>query len=422
MRHNPIFSRAADVDAVERLDRLGGIHLFVMSIVTAIFSGVGFLSQFSTPTLENFALALVFGFSVWLIVSIFWTGAWILPQFNLGASLGAVYFVTAVFGFFAVAVISYFGNQRAIAGDVSLAISHETRADERANEVGAAADYIGLLKPILADLAAQEAQARSSAAAELAGNGPTGVGGSGPMHRSLVASTSRFGEAKGLVSSTLAEGEQLLFDADALLTELRSAAQDDAQSGAQRETTLKVIDGRIVNTINQMRSLDVSGTVRAASQIIARGIPHQTGAIASSQARIAELRNAMAAYGRELASQADRLSEARPDAPRAFSLSQEEHLMANFLRMPGLSMAALFFDFVGWVVIGFRYVGYHALRRRDAIEYSTRYNSYMTLEDLMRVRAMAAHVEETRRELESLTHPPEELPNIEHMQRHDGGQ
>jgi len=419
MQQPPLFSRDADLETIRHLDRFGLILLSAMAIVTAILSGVGFINQFPNAGLFEFTLAVLFGFSVWLIAKMFWMGAWILPQFMLGGSLLAAYIIVAVIGFLAFGTVSYFGNQRAIAGGVSQSLSQEARIDELENSAAEALVYAESLRAIEAKLSAQAAQSQATADAELSGNGPTGVGGTGPVHRSFLAAAGRYREATRLVSSKLADSERLASSITDLLSAMRSAREDSSLVPSELSAELKALSGQIIAAINQIRSLDVSGTARSAAQIIAQGVPNQSGAPASSQARISEIRSEMASFARSLEAEADSLAGSVPDAPRAYSLSQEEHLIDNFLRMPGLSMAALFFDFCGWVVIGFRFVAYRALRRRDEDAHAYQYDAYLTCADLNRVATMAQHVSETRRMLETMRELPPAFPQIDNPKNED---
>lgn len=419
MQQSPLFSREADIETIRHLDRAGLILLSSMAIVTAILSGVGFVNQFPNAGLFEFSMAVLFGFSVWLIAKMFWMGAWILPQFMLGGSLLTAYIVVAAIGFLAFGTVSYFGNQRAIAGAVSQSLSQEARIDELENSASAALAYAQSLRAIEAKLSAQAAQSQAAAKAELSGNGPTGVGGSGPVHRSFLAATNRYREASELVSGKLADAERLASLIGELLKDMRAGRVDTTLGPSELSAELKALSGQTIAAINQIRSLDVAGTARSAAQIIAQGIPSQSGASASSQARIAEIRSEMAAFARSLEADADSLAGSVPDAPRAYSLSQEEHLIDNFLRMPGLSMAALFFDFCGWVVIGFRFVAYRALRRRDEDAHAYQYDAYLTCADLNRVAMMAQHVSETRRMLETMRELPPAFPQIDNPKNED---
>lgn len=419
MSARPIFSRDADLETIRHLDRTGLILLSAMAIVTAILSGVGFVNQFPNAGLFEFSMAVLFGFSVWLIAKMFWLGAWILPQFMLGGSLLAAYIVVAAIGFLAFGTVSYFGNQRAIAGDVSQLLSQEARIDELENAASAAVANADSLRAVEAKLSAQAAQSQAAANAELSGAGPTGVGGSGPVHRSFLAATSRYREATRLVSGKLVSSERIASSVTDLLRDMRAAREDTSLDPSELSAELKALSGQIIAAINQIRALDVAGTARSAAQIIAQGVPNQSGAAASSQARIAEIRSEMASFARSLEDQADSWVGSVPDAPRAYSLSQEEHLIDNFLRMPGLSMAALFFDFCGWVVIGFRFVAYRALRRRDEDAHAYQYDAYLTRADLNRVAAMAQHVSETCRMLETMREVPPAFPQIDNPKNED---
>ncbi len=419
MQQSPLFSRDADLETIRHLDRTGLILLSAMALVTAILSGVGFVSQFPNPSLLDFCMAILFGFSVWLVARMFWAGAWILPQFNLGGKELSAYVLVAVIGFGAFATISYFGNQRAIAGGVSKSLSEDARTDELENSAGAALAYAAGFNQIASSISAQAAQSQAAADAELSGNGPTGIGGSGPVHRSFLFATNRYREATALVSSKIAEADELSASITDVLGEMRSARQDTELNPPQLTAELKTLSGKVISAINQVRSLDVAGTARNAAQIIAQGVPDQSGAPASAQARIAELRSEMASFARSLEDQAQGLAGTVPDAPRAYSLSQEEHLIENFLRMPGLSMAALFFDFCGWVVIGFRFVAYRALRRRDEEAHACQYDAFLTIADLNRVALMAEHVSETRRTLEAAGAAHPAFPQIDNPENED---
>ncbi len=204
-----------------------------------------------------------------------------------------------------------------------------------------------------------------------------------------------------------------------LLRDMRAARENTSLSPSELSAELKAISGQIIAAVNQIRALDVLGTARSSAQIIAQGVPNQSGAPATSQARISEIRAEMVSFARSLEAEADSLAGSVPDAPRAYSLSQEEHLIDNFLRMPGLSMAALFFDLCGWVVIGFRFVAYRALRRRDEEAHAHQYDAYLTRADLNRVAAMAQHVSETRRVLETMREIPPAFPQIDNPKNED---
>ncbi|MBU3036470.1 hypothetical protein [Tritonibacter mobilis] len=237
MQEQPLFSRDADQATIRNLDRFGLILLSAMAVVTAILSGVGFVNQFPNAGLFEFSMAVLFGFSVWLIAKMFWMGAWILPQFILGGSLLAAYIIVAVIGFLAFGTVSYFGNQRAIAGGVSQSLSQEARIDELENSASGALAYAESLRAIEAKLSAQASQSQAAANAELSGNGPTGVGGSGPVHRSFLAATNRYREATRLVSGKLADAERLASSITEQLSDMRAARED---AGLHALTSAKI--------------------------------------------------------------------------------------------------------------------------------------------------------------------------------------
>lgn len=394
----PIFSEASNLRAIRAYDRVGRGSLMALGLISGGMSGLGFVYQFDAPTLETYLAGAVFALAVFLIARIFWNGAWFLPEFVRG-NLIFPFVVVASLGFGAFATVSYFGNQRFVAAAVSENLAQSGQIDALANAGRDAVAHVRSLDVVLAGIEARGRQAGQAALTEQSGTGPSGQDGTGPVYRSFIAAQLQYRMAATLVSGKLAALEPLAAKLPPLLDEMRHVQADSALTPAERRVLLKSRASQAGAVIADILALDPAGAVRQAAGLVAAGVPDQSGARADSQARIAEIRAEMRIYATSLMASAATIDAARPEPPVSHSLSQEEHLMANILRLPGLSMAALLFDACGWIVIGFRLVAYQALRHRYDAEDADMFDQHLTRRELVRIETMARHLATTQKNL-----------------------
>lgn len=398
----PIFSRESLIQAIARYDEIGLTVLATLAISTGVMSGLGFVAQFDDPSVSTYFAGGVFGFGVWLIAYGFWHGAWLLPEY-VERRLLPVYVVVAVLGFSAFGVVSYTGNQRFVAGEVSEGLADDDKINRLANAAQAIVSFAGLVGPVEAELNERANQAARFAEAEASGSGPTGIGGKGPVYFGFTASAAAYADARNLLAGRVTKLEQLRNALNGKIAGLRSAKADANLSNAERRKTLKTIEGEALALMREALALDPAGSVAAAAAIVGKGVPTPSLRSSSSAAKIAEINAGMAAFADNLMRQAEAMKDKAPDLPELTSQSQEEHLLANALRMPGLSLAALLFDACGWVIIGFRFAAYRSLRVRDERDDALDYDVYVTARDFRRVEDMTKRAKETQ---EKMLPPP----------------
>lgn len=403
MRTAPIFSREALVLAIQAYDKIGKSCLNVLAIFTASLSGLGFVEGFDDPTLSTYLIGLAFGFAVYAIARGFWEGAWLLPEF-VHKNLFGVFFVTAFLGFASFGVVSYIGNQKVVAGGVSLNLAEEDRADRLTNAGREIIGWLGTLGPVAAELAEREDQANRTAEAEADGGGPSGSRGKGPVYFSFIASGGVYGSAHDILRDGMAQADKTVAEITAKLAEMRTIRADGELGRGARRAKLKTIEADILALMRTALAVNPPGLIEAAAQTIAGGVQTPSNARGASIARIEEISADMAGYSQVLTTKAKRIAADEPGLPEQKNQSQEEHLLANALRMPGLSLAAALFDACGWIIIFFRYAAYQSLRARDEDEDALAYDIYVTPRDFQRVLAMSERAQDAKAKL---LEPPE---------------
>lgn len=406
MRKAPIFSRDASVSAILLYDDIGLSCLAVLSIITATLSGLGFVAGFDDPTPSTYLIGVAFGFGVWVIARGFWHGAWLLPEI-IHKNLLAIYCVTAFLGFGTYGAVSYIGNQKVVAGGVSQDLAEEDRIDGLTNDSQDLIAFLGGLAAIASELAEREDQAMRTADAEAGGGGPSGARGEGPVYFSLIASAGAFKSAKELIEDGAMRADAVGQDLATMLAAMRDLRADPELGRGERRARLKTAEGEILAAMRRGLAVNPHGLIEAAAQLIAVGVQVPSNARGASITRIAEISADMAAYAEVLKAKAERLAVEEPELPEQSSQSQEEHLIANALRMPGLSLAAALFDACGWIIILFRYAAYRSLRARDEEENEKQYDAFVTVRDFKRIEDMTlrARMAQTR-----LLEAPEDAP------------
>ncbi len=398
MRNAPIFSREALIFAILAYDKIGKSSLSVLAIFTATLSGLGFVEGFDDPTPSTYLIGLAFGFAVYAIARGFWEGAWLLPEF-IHRNLFGVFFLTAFLGFASFGVVSYIGNQKVVAGGVSLNLADDDRANELGNTGREIVGWLGALGPVAAEVQEREDQAIRTAVAEANGGGPSGKGGKGPVYHSFIASGGKYGSAHDILTGGVAQANKIASAITAKLAEMRAIRADSKLGRGERRAKLKTTEADILALMRKALAVNPPGLIEAAAQTIAGGVQTPSNARGASIARIAEISADMAGYAQILMAKAKRIAADEPELPKQKSQSQEEHLLANALRMPGLSLAAALFDACGWIIIFFRYAAYKSLRARDDEEDANKYDIYVTPRDFQRVLEMSEQAKEARNQL-----------------------
>lgn len=406
----PMRSRAALVNAIQRLEEVGSNALTVLGLITGTMSGLGFVAGYDEPTLATYLAGLLFGIGVYLIARIFWLGAWILPEITNKSAL-TVYAVVAVLGFAAFVGVSYVGNQKFVAGSLSEQLAEDDRTDELANHAQEIGAFVARMAGARDDILKREEAADAAATTEAGGNGPTGSRGTGPVYRSFLAAAGKYRAARELLDAKLEAASALNARLASALEAMRAVREEEELGKAARKRRIKTLEGQAISAMRELLTLDPAGTLAAAASIVAGGVPEQSGAGASSRARIEEIAADMRLYAERLAAQAAEIGARIPELPAQHTNSQAEHLLTNAWRMPGLSLAALLFDAAGWVLVGFRAAAYQALRARDEAERTTGYDDYIMGHELDRFERIAGRVALTRVILDELENgSPPALP------------
>lgn len=417
----PLLSRAELENSIHRLNATFWPLLATLAVITGTMSGIGIAHQAETPTLESYMTGAVFGFAVWIVSQGFWAGAWLLPLYTTRMVLGLFLFV-AFYGCVMLGTVSVFSNQKFLSAEISEGLSQSDEIDEIATARQSAGAYFRQLDPIQAGLVQQQAGHAVLATQENDGTGPTGQRGTGPVYNTYLTASGQYQKAARLVKDQLAKANRIDAQIADTLVALREVQADPALTAGERRTKLRILKATAFDHLRRMVDIDPGATVRAAAALIAQGVPQQSNARATSQARIAEIRADMISEARRLERQAEELAAQTVDLPKPKTNSQAQDLISNFLRLPGLTMAAFAFDFVGWVFIGFRTVAYAALRKRDETEIDRNYDVYITPQDIERIEMFNDRMLEARERLVDPTALPKPTDTHRNGTGEDGGQ
>ncbi|MEL6201920.1 MAG: hypothetical protein AAFR39_06125 [Pseudomonadota bacterium] len=382
----------AIIDYYESIAKPSLSGLAILSSATAV---VGFASQFDYQDFATYLRCGALGFALWLIARTFWAGAWTLPALETKNPL-LVYAFVAVVGFTAFAVPSTLGSLLANGGGVSVSVTQQENVDRIDNARQDFALYIGELPLAQVGLEDRATQARAFQTDEIAGRGPTGIGGVGSVSNSFGASAAIYDQAADILSAATTRSKIHIQALDTIMGELRAVQIDPQLTGSERDARLKLLSGRAIAEMRALLALDPARALRTAASKIAEGVPQRSDARPSSQARIAEISASMRAHAAQLMAEADRIAALAPDLPQQVTLSPAERILETMWRMPGLTMAALLFDLCGWVAVFFRVALYMALKAKLAEEGRKPGSPFIYLDEMDRAAEFMKHAEETR--------------------------
>lgn len=404
-RNAPLWSAAHIMWLALAYDRQVKPKLFVIAIISAFMSALGIFSQFDNPTFADLMLSIVIGAALLAILAIFWIGAWLLPELVGGKAL-RVYAVVAVVGFLACFGVSTTANLSATGGVAALQIDQKEEIDRFDNEGAKVALYVDQLVVARDAVAARAELARQAESDEIAGRGPTGIGGAGSVSNSFGAAAGIYATAAsgldGVLERARSQAEALI----ATIAEMRVIQADGALSPEERATQLKILSSRAAGDIRGLLALDPARSIRTAADAISVGVPRRSQARTSSQARIAEISAEMRAFAATLRAEADRIAARAPKVPEQVTRSHTEVLIAAAWRMPALLMVAILLDGCGWIAIGWRVALYAALKTKIREETEEDGPSYVTVDDLWRVVGFVDVIAEARNRVESADGKP----------------
>lgn len=375
---------------------LGGL-----AIITSATAVVGFAQQHDTITLEVWLRCLVLGFALWLIARTFWKGAWLLPAFETKNTL-KIYAVVAVLGFGMFAAVSVPGSLGATGGGIAREVTQSANIDKLANAGQEFAAYVDQMAVTHAALLERRDQANATRDAEIAGAGPTGAPGPGPVSNAFGAAGGKYQQGADLLGAALGKAK---LEADALSTivqEMRDVQADPALAQTTKSAQLKALSGQAIGKMRALLALDPARSIAAAAAIISEGVPQPNRANPSSRERIADLNAEMTAYATTLVDEARLIAGLAPAVPELTTLSPSERLFANMWRMPGLTMAALLMDLCGWIAVGFRVAIYQALKAKLREEAAKPAERVITASDFEKIEHILLRAEESRRLIEDL--------------------
>lgn len=385
----------------ESYDQTAGPSLAGLAIITSSTAVVGFTGQYDTITLEVWLRCLVLGLGLWLIARTFWKGAWLLPDLETKHTL-KIYALVAVLGFAMFAGVSVPGSLSATGGGIAQELTQSENADKLANAGQEFAAYVDQMAVTHGALLERRDQANGARDAEIAGAGPTGVPGRGPVSNAFGAAGGKYQQGADLLGSALGKAKIKIEELNAIIEEMRELQADTAVAKGARNARLKALSGQSISAMRALLALDPARSVTAAASIIADGVPEPNKANPNSHQRIAELNAEMSAYAATLGAEAERIASEVPHVPALTTLSPSERLFSNMWRMPGLTLAALLLDLCGWIAVGFRLAIYQALRTKLQEEAAKPAEAYIAPSDFEKVEHILLRAEESRRLIEDL--------------------
>ncbi|WP_195819423.1 hypothetical protein [Roseobacter sp. MH60115] len=371
-----------------------------LAIISAGTAVIGFASQFDNPDLGIYLRCTAIGFALWLIARTFWAGAWMLPAFETKQPLLIYAGVTAV-GFLMFATVSVLGSLSATGGDISRGLTQKQTINQLESRGQQFVLYVGEIAVPQASLLDRAEQAFDFERAEIAGQGPTGVPGTGSVSNSFGASGRAYVQAAQLLGTTLTHAEGNVVNFESAIADARAVQIDASLSSSERDAQLQTLAGRAISEMRALLALNPARSIRAAATKIAQGVPQQSRANTQSQARLDEISASMRAFARVLDGEADRITALTPELPEQTSLSPAERLIQTMWRMPGFTMAAILLDACGFIAIGFRIAIYRTLKVKIEEENARPVPAYVTLEDFWRVEEFVKRAEEAKKAIES---------------------
>ncbi|MEM9765978.1 MAG: hypothetical protein AAF968_26405, partial [Pseudomonadota bacterium] len=360
----------------------------------------GIFRQFENPTFADLMIAIAVGFALTMILAVYWRGAWLLPEM-VGAKALRVYFAVALIAFLACFGISTTANLSATGAVAAEQIVQADSIDAFDNAGAKATLYV---ERVVVPRDAIEARAELASQAEtdeIAGRGPTGIGGAGSVSNSFGEASRIYGRAAASLHNLLGRARERSDELAATVAEMRVVQADDALSAEARATRLKLLSSQAIGDIRGLLALDPGRSIRAAADAIAAGVPPRSQARASSQARIAEISADMRAFAETLRAEANAIAALAPTVPEQVTPSQTEQLLAAALRMPALLMVAILIDACGFIAIGWRVALHSALQTRMEEEADEPGPTYATTDDIWRFTGFLGAMEAARREVEA---------------------
>ncbi|MGD1922802.1 MAG: hypothetical protein ACFB03_01245 [Paracoccaceae bacterium] len=370
-----------------------------LAIISSATAVIGYAGQYDQPTLEVYLRCLAIGFALWLITRTFWAGAWVLPMLETKRTI-ATYAVVAVIGFACFFGVSSIGSLGATGGGISDEITQSKNTDELENFGQAFGIYSDQMSVTAAALAERADQAEAFAEAEIAGQGPTGVAGAGPVSNAFYASRGKYADAADLLEEAQSRASAHQTRLSEIIAEMRDVQVDAELGRGARSAKLKSLSGQAISEMRALLALDPARSITAAAEIIATGVPEPSRANDSSRARIADIRAEMEGYAASLRMEAQRIAAMKPELPQLVTLSPSEKLIANMWRMPGLTMAALLLDLCGWIAVGFRLAIYEALKACIARENANDAPEFIMTRDLRNVVHVIREVRDSQKAIE----------------------
>jgi hypothetical protein len=392
---HPFWSSPWLITLIAWYDAIAGPSLSGLAIISSATAVVGYASSFDNPDFAVYLRCAALGLGLWLISRTFWAATWLLPALETKRPL-LVFALVGTLGFAGFAIPSTLGSLFANGGGVSVSVSQQENVDRIDNARHGFALYIGELPLAQVGLEDRATQARSFQTDEIAGRGPTGIGGAGSVSNSFGASAAIYQQSADILSKAMTRATGHIDALDAIMGELRVAQIDPEITGVEKEAQLKLLSGRAIGEMRALLALDPARALRTAANKIADGVQQRSATRPSSQARIAEISTGMRAHAAQLVAEAERIAALAPDLPQQITLSPAERILDTMWRMPGLTMAALLFDLCGWVAVFFRLALFMALKAKLAEENRKPGSPFIYLDDLDRVAEFLKHAEKTR--------------------------
>ncbi|MEL6467938.1 MAG: hypothetical protein AAFQ58_23490 [Pseudomonadota bacterium] len=392
---HPFWSSPWLIMLITWYDAIARPSLSGLAIISSATAVVGYASSFENPDFAVYLRCAALGFGLWLIARTFWAGAWLLPALETKRPL-QVFAVVGTLGFAAFAIPSTLGSLFANGGGVSVSVTQQENVDHIDNARQDFALYIGELPLAQVGLEDRATQARAFQTDEIAGRGPTGIGGVGSVSNSFGASAAIYDQAADILAAATTRASVHIEALDGIMGALRAAQIDPDLTGPEKDAQLKLLSGRAIAEMRALLALDPARALRTAASKIAVGVPQRSNARPSSQARITEISAGMRSHAAQLMAEADRIAALAPDLPQQVTQSPAERILETMWRMPGLTMAALLFDLSGWVAVFFRLALYMALKAKLAEEGRKPGSPFIYLDEMDRAAEFMKHVEEMR--------------------------
>ncbi|MEL6646280.1 MAG: hypothetical protein AAFQ05_01025 [Pseudomonadota bacterium] len=339
--------------------------MVIASLSSASASAVGLASLNPGIAPDQYLLIVLMGGVLWILLYAYSLALFQTALLEKRSHIAvAVLIVLATFP--PIVLTSGISNLGAIAYETSVIDDQVSTTDEIKTASDTSRQFIGNLSGVEAGLRAQADQAVASQAAEIAGDGPSGQAGSGPVSRSFGEAELRYREAADVVAALLTDANEKLSRVDALIVELRLLQADQELDAPQRAAQLAVLHGQALAELRGVVALDPPTAIRTLAASIARGVPEQAGANRSARQRIAEINGNMAAYAALLLSEADRVATILPELPVQVTRTPTQQLMRAAIKKPAHVALAVLIDVLPLALTAWRWVIVAAYR--DALK------------------------------------------------------